>query len=107
MKDLILKAVNGRENESRAIILLLSVGFLTGIFIATFDVGAITLFLKYFDEKKDIPRAFFISGILGVSVTYIFGQLQKVISYKYITWINDKGFRKNSRLLSRSYYMDF
>ncbi|UZR95873.1 hypothetical protein [Chondrinema litorale] len=82
MKDLILKAVNGRENESRAIMLLLGVGFLTGIFIATFDVGAITLFLKYFDEKKDIPRAFFISGILGVTTTYIFGQLQKVISYK-------------------------
>ena len=82
MKNLILKAVNGRENESSAIIWLLSVGFLTGIFIATFDVGAITLFLKYFDEKKDIPRAFILSGILGVTITYIFGQLQKFFTYK-------------------------
>ncbi len=82
MRNFVIRIVNGKAEEGDAIISLLSVGFLTGIFIATFDVGAITLFLQHFDEKKDVPRAFILSGILGVAITYLFNKLQRLVSYQ-------------------------
>jgi len=82
MRNQIIKIVNGKPEEADAISSLLSVGFLTGIFIATFDVGAITLFLQYFDEKTDVPRAFVLSGILGLILTFTFSKLQGIIAYR-------------------------
>jgi len=58
--------------EGERVVLLLIMGFFMGIFLATYSVASETLFLGMFDEQKDLPMAFLISGGVGLVVTYIF-----------------------------------
>jgi hypothetical protein len=57
------------QSESGRIFLVLVIGFFIGIFNATLDVGASTLFLDRFEEQAYLPKAIVASGILGVIFT--------------------------------------
>lgn len=88
MKKFILKVVNGERSEWERISLLLTMGFFTGIFVATYDVGASTLFLDFHkeDEESAVAQAFLASGILGIITTYVFGYYQKRIKYQQLVF---------------------
>lgn len=88
MKGFILKVVNGELSEWGRISLLLTMGFFTGIFVATYDVGASTLFLDFHkkDEEVALAQAFIASGILGVITTYIFGYFQRRVKYQTLVF---------------------
>ena len=86
MKNFVLKVVNGKLEEWQRIALLLTMGFFTGIFVATYDVGASALFLDYHkaDEEIALAQAFIVSGVLGILLTIIISQLQKRIGYEKV-----------------------
>lgn len=77
----ILKVLGVEEEESTRIFLLLGMGFFIGIFLATLDVGASTLFLNNFDEETELPLAILVSGIFGIVATAIYNYFQSRISF--------------------------
>jgi AAA family ATP:ADP antiporter len=72
------------ERESNKVLLFTLQSFFIGIFISTFEIGSTSLFLDNFADSE-LPKAFIISGIIGVLITTIFTNLQKVISYKALS----------------------
>ena len=86
MKNLLLKVVNGNPEEWPKIAMLLSIGFFSGIFLATYEVIPTVSFLQYFDEKTFLPYAFVISGGLSVFSAYIFNLIQKRGNYKKLVF---------------------
>ncbi|ELR69994.1 hypothetical protein C900_04421 [Fulvivirga imtechensis AK7] len=77
----IFKVLGIEEEESTRIFLLLGMGFFIGIFLATLDVGASTLFLNNFDEETELPLAILLSGIFGIVATAIYNYFQNRISF--------------------------
>ena len=69
MKTLFFKALNVEPEESTKVSYLLLQGFFMGIFLASFEVGTVTLFLREFDETVDLPLAIFYAGCVGIVVT--------------------------------------
>lgn len=78
----ILGILNIEETDSAKIFLLLGMGFFIGIFLATLDVGASTLFLNNFDEKEELPLAILLSGILGIITTAIYNYFQSRVPFQ-------------------------
>lgn len=68
-------------------LLLLGMGFFMGVFMATYQVGAETLFLDILGEPY-LDKAFFAAGFLGILSTLIFVYLQKKISYSLLVTTN-------------------
>ena len=73
----ILAALNVKEDEEAQVILMLSMGFFMGIFVATYQVTAESLFLNQLGNQLD--KAFLVSGILGIGSTALFSVLQNRI----------------------------
>jgi len=84
MKTLFFKALNVEPEESGKVTYLLLQGFFMGIFLASFEVGTVTLFLREFDEGVDLPLAIFYAGCVGIVVTYLFSFLQARIPFKFV-----------------------
>lgn len=63
MQRYLLKILNAKPEEAEQVLLLLAKGFCMGIFLAAFEVTSSTLFLNHFDEQKDLPLAFIVSGM--------------------------------------------
>ncbi len=80
-RHLIYKILGVDEAQAERVILMLIKGFFMGIFLATFTVASETLFLGQFDEQKDLPVAFLVSGVLGLIATYLFNYFQSRIPY--------------------------
>lgn len=62
---------------------MLATGFFMGVFIATYQVTADSLFLNKLGEHLD--KAFLITGILGILSTGIFSILQNYIRFSMLT----------------------
>lgn len=75
------------EAEERPVYLLLLNSFFLGLFLATFDVTASTLFIETFSEKR-LPEGFIASGVLGVIFTSAFGFLQTRIAFSRLAIFN-------------------
>ncbi|MEL7001684.1 MAG: hypothetical protein AAFN93_03005 [Bacteroidota bacterium] len=75
-----------KPNEADRVFLLLGMGFFMGLFLATLDVGAVSLFLNNFDEKADLPLAFLLSGIFGIITTAIYNFFQSRISFSSLAF---------------------
>ncbi|WP_258105776.1 HEAT repeat domain-containing protein [Marinoscillum sp. MHG1-6] len=75
-----LAFLGGEPGEEKPMLLLLGMGFFMGIFLATYQVGAETLFLLEMDESY-LDQAFFAAGAAGIFTTYLFVILQKRINY--------------------------
>lgn len=72
-------ALNVRPNEEKQVLLLLGQGFFMGIFLATFQIIAETLFLNRLGEY--LKEAILFSGFLGILTTALFSYLQNKISF--------------------------
>lgn len=72
-------ALNVRPNEEKQVLLLLGQGFFMGIFLATFQISAETLFLNRLGEY--LKEAILFSGLLGIITTALFSYLQNRISF--------------------------
>lgn len=76
----ILKSLNIEANEFVPVVLLITQSIFLGIFYGTFDIGAHTMFLKTYPEDM-IPKAYIISGIVGIVLTSLFSKFQSKIPF--------------------------
>ncbi len=82
-----LKFLGGEPGEEKRMWLLLGKGFFMGIFIATYQIGAETLFLQVLGQEY-LDKAFFMAGFLGIVSALIFVSLQKRISFSSLVVTN-------------------
>jgi AAA family ATP:ADP antiporter len=68
-----------QSQEQKQIILMLCTGFFMGVFIATYQVTADSLFLNRLGDQLD--RAFLIAGLLGIATTTLFSTAQSYIKF--------------------------
>src|SRR5688500_15723889 len=68
-----------QTQEQKQIILMLCTGFFMGVFIATYQVTADSLFLNRMGEH--LNKAFLIAGALGILTTAIFSFAQNWIRF--------------------------
>ncbi len=71
--------------EQKQVAFMLATGFFMGVFIATYQVTADSLFLNKLGEYLD--KAFLITGILGIISTGIFSFFQNFIRFSVLTVI--------------------
>ncbi|RJE72654.1 HEAT repeat domain-containing protein [Reichenbachiella sp. MSK19-1] len=88
-----LAFLGGKPGEEKTMLLLLGKGFFMGVFLATYLVGAETLFISTVG-KEYLDDAFFITGILGVITTALYVYIQKrsnfstlVVSNAFLTFL--------------------
>ncbi|MGD9992160.1 MAG: NTP/NDP exchange transporter [Salinivirgaceae bacterium] len=79
-KNSLYKSLNIEANEVVPVLLLIAQSVFLGIFYGTFDIGAHTLFLKTFPEDM-IPKAYIISGMVGIVMTAVFSKYQSIIRF--------------------------
>lgn len=73
-----------QESEAAKVFLLLGMGFFMGIFLATLDVGASSLFLNNLEGDQletQLPLAIITAGILGIIFTFLYNALQGRIKF--------------------------
>lgn len=87
MLQAFLKFLGGEPGEEKQMWLLLGKGFFMGIFLATYTVGAETLFISKMGEGM-LEIAFFFGGFLGIVSTVIFVSLQRNINYSSLAITN-------------------
>ncbi len=87
MFKLINKALNVKPEEQHSVLILLGFGFFMGIFLATFQISAETLFVTQLGEKY-ISWGIFSAGLAGVFSTGIFVYLQNKLRYAVLSFLN-------------------
>ena len=87
MSNSFIAFLGGERGEEKKMWLLLGKGFFMGIFLATYQIGAETLFLQTIGQDY-LDIAFFTAGILGIFVTAIFVFLQTRIKYSSLLLTN-------------------
>lgn len=75
-----LAFLGGEPGEEKPMLLLLGQGFFMGVLIATYTVGAETLFLSTVGEHY-LARAIFLSGVMGIISAGLYVQFQKKINF--------------------------
>ena len=81
------KALNIERDERGLVFLLLTQSVFLGIFAGALDVGANSLFLEAYSADL-MPRAFMISGAVGIIFTSGYTFLQKRMPFKLFTILN-------------------
>ena len=89
MKDSLLKrAFSIQEGETGRVGLLLIMSFFMGAFLATFSVGAQSLFLSsetlHADLQVNLSKAFVLSGVFGLFATLVYNFLQSRIPFRML-----------------------
>ncbi|MGL1889162.1 MAG: HEAT repeat domain-containing protein [Reichenbachiella sp.] len=79
--------LGGEPGEEKTMILLLVKGFFMGFFLATYQVGAETLFIGTLGEKY-LSEAFFTAGMLGVLSTVMYVWIQKRTNFSKLVISN-------------------
>jgi hypothetical protein len=72
--------------QQRQVALMLAIGFFMGVFIATYQVTADSIFLNRMGQYLD--KAFLAAGILGIVSTALFSYFQSVIRFSILTQIS-------------------
>ncbi len=75
-----LKFLGGEDGEEKKMLLLLGKGFFMGILIATYQIGAETLFISALGENF-LDIAFFSAGVAGIISATLFVMLQKRVNF--------------------------
>lgn len=75
-----MQFLGGAPGEEKPMLLLLGKGFFMGILLATYQIGAETLFLDVLGDEW-LDNAFFAAGFAGIISTSIFVYLQRKINY--------------------------
>lgn len=68
------------EDETRLVFLFFGLAMSLGFFHISFEICSTTLFLELFD-KAELSQALFISGLIGLSLTFLYSKLQAWISF--------------------------
>jgi HEAT repeat protein/MFS family permease len=82
----VLSFIGVKQEEQFPVILMLGTGFFIGIFIATYQVTAESLFLNKLSDQLD--KAFLVSGLLGIISTAIFSYFQNRIRFIVLALIS-------------------
>src|SRR5690242_3901813 len=69
--------------EQRQVVLMLTTGFFMGVFIATYQITADSIFLNRLGDYLD--KAFLAAGILGILTTAIFSFSQNYLRFSTLT----------------------
>jgi ATP:ADP antiporter, AAA family len=72
--------------QQRQVALMLTIGFFMGVFMATYQVTADSIFLNRLGEYLD--KAFLAAGILGILSTALFSYFQTVIRFSILTQVS-------------------
>lgn len=86
MLTAILENLNVKPEERTQVLLMLAAGFFMGIFIATYQVTAESLFLNKLSHELD--NAFLVAGVLGIVSTFLFATVQNWIKFTNLTVIS-------------------
>jgi AAA family ATP:ADP antiporter len=81
------KALNIETGEEASVMLLIFQSVFLGVFYGTFDISAHSLFLEVFEQSM-IPKAFLVSGVVGIVMTSIYAWLQSRIRFSIFSIIN-------------------
>ncbi|MFC2113641.1 hypothetical protein ACFLTA_10270 [Bacteroidota bacterium] len=81
------KALNIETGEEASVMLLIFQSVFLGIFYGTFDISAHALFLEVFDQAM-IPKAFLVSGVVGIIITSLYAWLQSHIRFSIFSIMN-------------------
>ncbi|HTE29492.1 MAG TPA: hypothetical protein VK666_03900, partial [Chryseolinea sp.] len=79
MANRFIGALQIQTQEQKQIVLMLCTGFFMGVFIATYQVTADSLFLNRLGDQ--LNRAFLIAGILGIITTAAFSTVQNWVKF--------------------------
>ncbi len=79
----VLESLNVKPEERAQVLLMLTACFFMGIFIATYQVTAESLFLNKLSSELD--KAFLIAGVLGIATTLLFAWSQNRIRFTNLT----------------------
>lgn len=82
--NLLKRSLKIEEGETERVVLLLVMSFFMGAFLATYTVASQALFLKIFDEKSDLPKAFMVAGAFGLVATLLYNFLQRRIPFRLL-----------------------
>lgn len=87
MNAKILRAFSIERGEENRVFLLLLQSFFIGIFIASYEVIACSLFVNIF-EKGDTALAMVCSGVAGIIIVTLYSSLQRKIRFTKLSIIN-------------------
>lgn len=83
-----LRLLRIEADEVERVMLLFVMGFFMGLFMAAMSVASQSLFLQHFDEERDLPIAFVISGVFGLLATVVYNFLQNRIPFPVLAAIS-------------------
>jgi AAA family ATP:ADP antiporter len=83
----IFKALNIEKEEISSVSILIFQSVFLGIFAGAFDVGAQSLFIETYGAAL-IPKAFAISGGVGIIITSLYSFLQRKLKFSLFAIIN-------------------
>lgn len=86
MAEGLVGSVRTRSQEQRQIALMLATGFFMGVFIATYQVTADSLFLNRLGDQ--LNRAFLYAGVLGIITTGLFSFFQNWIKFTTLSLVS-------------------
>jgi AAA family ATP:ADP antiporter len=81
------KAFNIEKNEQSIVFILILQSVFIGFFAGSFDVGAQSLFLSVYAAAL-IPKAFVISGLVGILITSVYSHLQSRMKFSNFVLLN-------------------
>ncbi|OJJ20444.1 hypothetical protein BKI52_18470 [marine bacterium AO1-C] len=87
MKQVVLKLLNIEDSELIQVLLLLLMGFLIGIFLATYTTSISALFVTSWDEATYLPFAIMGQGIVGMIITTLFSHYQRRLPYARLSLV--------------------
>lgn len=87
MKKDVYAIFNIEQNERTSVLLFLLQSVFLGIFYGAFDVGAHALFLNAYPASM-IPKAYVISGLVGIVLTTIYARLQSKYKFSSVAILN-------------------
>ncbi len=87
MKKNVYAIFNIEQDEKVSVSLFLIQSVFLGVFYGAFDVGAHALFLSAYPASM-IPKAYVISGIVGIVLTSVYARLQSRYKFSRIAVIN-------------------
>jgi len=87
MQGGIAGAFNIEKNEQSSVFVLILQSVFIGFFAGSLDVGAQSLFLSVYDASL-IPKAFVISGIVGIIITSVYTRLQSRMRFSNFALLN-------------------
>ncbi len=82
MKSIIYRLLDVEPQQAPRVFLMLGMGFFMGIFLATYDVAAASIFLLNFADQ--LPIAILLSGFAGIVLTFIYNFFQSRIPFRIL-----------------------